>query len=177
MKIILIGYMGSGKTYIGNLLSKIINYKFYDLDILISNIYNISLNNIFKLYGEKKFRIIENKVLKDFLFKKYNKSLILSVGGGTPCFFKNMYIMNKYSNTFYLKCKNNILYKRLLLDNKNRPILKNKIKKKKKLLNFIKKSIKKREKYYLKSKYKINTKKMIFVQIALHIKKILKINV
>ncbi|WGH27586.1 MAG: shikimate kinase [Candidatus Shikimatogenerans bostrichidophilus] len=167
--------MGSGKSYIGNILSNIINYSFYDLDILISNIYNLSINNIFKFYGEKKFRIIENNILKNFFFKNYNESYILSVGGGTPCFFNNINIINYYSNSFYLKTKNKILFKRLLLDNKNRPILRGK--KKKKLLNFIKKDIKKREKYYLKSKFIINTKNINFNQIAFYIKKKLNINV
>ncbi|WGH27074.1 MAG: shikimate kinase [Candidatus Shikimatogenerans bostrichidophilus] len=158
MKIILIGYMGSGKTSIGKILSNFIKKKFYDLDDIISNIYNININNFFYIYGNFFFRILENKILNYFLIKNYFKSYILSIGGGTPCYFNNMNLMNKLSNTIYLKNNKLSLYKRLLKNLYNRPLIK-------KLsynnfFYFIINHIKKRNIIYKKSKYIIYTKNM-----------------
>lgn len=158
--------MGSGKSYIGYLLSLLTNYKFFDLDNIINNLYNTNINNFFKIYGEKKFRIIENKILKFFLINYKNKSYILSVGGGTPCYYNNINIMNFYANTIYLKINYKILYDRLLKDNKDRPILQNKIN----LLKFIKLHLEKRIKFYNKSKNIININNMNFLETAYYIK-------
>ncbi len=144
------GYMGSGKTTIGKILSKKLNYKFYDLDDLIKENQNNSIENIFNEYGELYFRNIENTILKNF-FNKNIKSYVLSVGGGTPCYYNNIYLMNKFSKTFYLKMDSFFLFKRLLL-NKNRPIIFNL--EKKNLFKFIMNHLLKRtffyEKYYKK---------------------------
>ncbi|MDH3004489.1 MAG: shikimate kinase [Candidatus Shikimatogenerans sp. JK-2022] len=169
MKIILIGSMGSGKTFIGSLLSSLIKYKHYDLDNIIEKLYNMSIMLIYYLFGEKNFRLIEKKILNIFL-KYNNNNFILSVGGGTPCFYNNIKIMNYKGITFYLKTNYKILYKRLYKD-KNRPLLKNY--KKKKLYNLIKKKIKKRNKYYKKAKYIINTNKLNYIEIIEYIKNII----
>ncbi|MDH3004255.1 MAG: shikimate kinase [Candidatus Shikimatogenerans sp. JK-2022] len=168
MKIILVGYMGCGKSYIGHLLSSLIKYTHFDLDNLIEKIYNLTINLIFKKIGENKFRLIEKNILNLFLKNKKYKKYILSVGGGTPCFYNNMEKINKIGITFYLKTHYKILYNRLLKDNQNRPILKNY--KNKKLFNFIKNHINERKKYYLKSKYIINTNNMTFIEVAKYIK-------
>ncbi|WOX79357.1 shikimate kinase [Candidatus Shikimatogenerans bostrichidophilus] len=168
MKIILIGYMGSGKTYIGQLLSLITKYLFYDLDKLISIKYKMSINKIYKIYGDNKLRIFEKINLKKILFNNYLNYYILSVGGGTPCNYNNIKLMNKFIITIYLKTYEIILYKRLLKDNKKRPIIY--YLPKKKLFNFIKKHIKIRKNNYFKSKYIINTNYMNFIDIANYIK-------
>ncbi|WP_185873464.1 shikimate kinase [Blattabacterium cuenoti] len=151
MKITLMGYMGSGKTTIGKILSKKLDYKFYDLDDLIQKNQNNSIENIFKKYGELHFRNIENIVLKKFFFNKY-KPYVLSVGGGTPCFYNNIYLMNKFSKTFYLKMDSFFLFKRLLL-NENRPMIYNF--KKNDLFKFIMNHLFKRTFFYEKSHKKI----------------------
>ncbi|WP_185868662.1 shikimate kinase [Blattabacterium cuenoti] len=121
MKITLIGYMGSGKTCIGKKLSKKININFFDLDSIIESHQKISISNLFKKKGEPFFRKIEHNILKTFLQK--NEKYILSVGGGTPCFYNNIQLLNKYSKTFYLIVNTYTLFKRLLLDKEKRPLI------------------------------------------------------
>ncbi|WGH25618.1 MAG: shikimate kinase [Candidatus Shikimatogenerans bostrichidophilus] len=174
MKIILIGYMGSGKTLIGSILSFLTYYPMYDLDNIINQIYNLKINNIFYKIGEYKFRIIENIILNFFFYLKQKKAFILSVGGGTPCFFSNIKKMNKIAKTIYLKTNNFILFNRLLKDNKNRPIINNSILNKK-LYLFINKNIIFRNYYYKQTKYIIKTKNINFINLAEYIKK--KINI
>ncbi|MDH3004732.1 MAG: shikimate kinase [Candidatus Shikimatogenerans sp. JK-2022] len=174
MKIILIGYMGSGKTYIGKILSSLTNLRFYDLDELIENYYKITINKIFFLYGEKFFRKIERQYLNYFLFKNYFNSYILSVGGGTPCFYDNINLMNFFCKTIYLNTDLYILHNRLLLDNNNRPIINNVVTNN--LFKFIDLHIRKRNLFYNLSKYKIHTKNLHCLEIIDYIKKHLKLN-
>ena len=86
--IILMGYMGSGKTSIGKKISKILNVNFFDLDELIEKKYNKSVKNIFNDFGEIQFRKKEREVLEKILCKK--KLFVLSLGGGTSCYFDNI---------------------------------------------------------------------------------------
>lgn len=175
MKISLIGYMGCGKTTIGKLLSKKLNCKLYDLDKVIINNQNDSIKNIFKKKGENYFRKTENFLLKKILRKK--EKYILSVGGGTPCFYKNITLLNKYSKTFYLKASTNLLVNRLI-KNKNikntqvRPLINNV--KKNELFNFIKHHLLKRSYYYEQSIKKINIEKKSEVEICEEIMTIIK---
>ena len=70
MKIILIGYMGSGKTTIGKKLANHLNQKFYDLDKKIIKYTKKSISELFEIYGEKKFRKLEFNILNIFLKPK-----------------------------------------------------------------------------------------------------------
>ncbi len=153
MKITLIGYMGSGKTTIGKMLSQELNLNFYDLDaLLLEESKNDSILNLFKKKGELFFRKREHSLLKTIL-KQKNK-YILSVGGGTPCFYNNIYFLNKYSNTFYLKTDSYTLFKRLFLEKDTRPLISHLSKNE--LFIFIIKHLSKRSYFYEKSLKKIN---------------------
>ncbi|AFJ90656.1 shikimate kinase [Blattabacterium sp. (Blaberus giganteus)] len=152
MKITLIGYMGSGKTTIGKMLSKKLNLDFYDLDALLVKKKNDSICNIFKKKGELFFRKTEHSMLKKIL-KKKNK-YVLSVGGGTPCFYNNIYLLNKYSNTFYLKTDSYTLFKRLFLEKKTRPLISHLSKNE--LFRFVIKHLYKRIYFYEKSLERVN---------------------
>ena len=101
MKIVLIGYMGSGKSIIGKSLELKINIPFIDLDQYIADKEQLSVINIFKLKGEIYFRKIETFYLQEIINK--NDSVILATGGGTPCFGNNMEILKNKSKTIYLK--------------------------------------------------------------------------
>jgi len=84
--------MGCGKTTIGKKLSKALQLPFIDLDTLIEKNENTSINTIFDTFGENYFREIERKyLLKVFEYE----TGIIATGGGTPCFFNNMELMNK----------------------------------------------------------------------------------
>lgn len=122
LNLVVIGYMGSGKTSVGKLLAQFLGISFYDLDNLIIKSESQSIKELFIKEGEKKFRLIEHDILKHFL-KKEMKSYILSVGGGTPCYHNNIIMMNNYAKTFYLKACPNTLFQRLKSEKNNRPII------------------------------------------------------
>lgn len=144
MRLFLIGYMGVGKTTIGRELAKTLNIEFIDLDHFIQNRYSKEINQIFKDEGESRFREIENKILKEV---SSFENVLISTGGGTPCFFDSMDVMNKRGLTIYMKSSPELLAKRLMISNKDkRPLLKDKTETE--LLQFVRDSLIARELYY-----------------------------
>jgi len=117
MRIFLIGMMGSGKSSIGELLSKSLNLKFVDVDQIIQKEEGQTINGIFKKKGETYFREIENITLK-----KIKDSAIVSCGGGIIKKGNNRKFLKKSGITFYLKAKVETLEKRLIND-KKRPLI------------------------------------------------------
>ena len=105
MNIVLIGYMGSGKSKIGTQLACKLGVKFIDLDQYIEKNENASIDNIFEQLGDIYFRKVESKYLSKCLSE--NKNFVLSVGGGTPCYNNNLDIINSNNNiSIYLKNNN-----------------------------------------------------------------------
>lgn len=123
MKIILLGYMGSGKSTIGKKLAKITSSNYIDLDDYISDKENSTIKNIFKYKGEIYFRKKETTYLHGLL--KSNENFVLSLGGGTPCYGENMDLISKNGKSFYLKASINELYDRLKTRKSERPLIKN----------------------------------------------------
>lgn len=123
MIVILIGYMASGKSSIGVELSKKINFDFIDLDDFIEERENAKINTIFKDKGEIYFRKVEHQLLKEILNTKTN--LVLSLGGGTPCYAGNMSLINNRHNvsSFYLKAKIKTITERLYKEKDSRPLV------------------------------------------------------
>ncbi|RLD47483.1 MAG: shikimate kinase [Bacteroidetes bacterium] len=144
--IFLIGYMGSGKTTLGLKIANQLNRKFIDLDQEIENREGKSITEIFETIGEEGFRKIERKYLLKVLEEKES---IIALGGGTPCFFDNMELINKNNCTVYLKVSAFIIQQRLEKEVENRPILNNMTAPE--MMEFIQQQIGEREKYYLKS--------------------------
>ena len=99
-RIIILGYMGAGKTTIGKALSKATGMPFYDLDWYIENRMRKTIPQIFEERGEEGFRKIEHEMLHEVA---EFENVIFSCGGGTPCFFDNMDYMNRQGKTVYLK--------------------------------------------------------------------------
>lgn len=99
MKIYLIGYMGSGKSTLGKGLAKTLGISWIDLDTEIESRYKVSIPDFFRKYGEKAFREVEHKVLNDIALIP---DIVVSTGGGVPCFNNNMELMNKTGLTIYL---------------------------------------------------------------------------
>ena len=122
MNIVLLGYMGCGKTTVGKIISKITAKKFIDLDAYIESTTNQTITDIFSTRGEIYFRKIESDTLK-MIMEKYD-NIILSLGGGTPCYSNNLTLI-KNSKSFFLKCSINVLSNRLININSSRPVLSN----------------------------------------------------
>lgn len=154
MKIVLVGYMGSGKSTIGKEISKIVGISFYDLDEVIEKKEQKSIKNIFETKGEIYFRKIEHEILNDFL--EGNDDFILALGGGTPCYANNhVFLQNKDISSFYLKMSVEALVSRLKNEKAQRPIIANLSNDE--LDEFVRKHLFDRNYYYLQSKHIIST--------------------
>lgn len=158
--------MGSGKTTLGKQLSLKMNKPFFDLDAEIEKSENRSIIEIFDNYGETYFRDLESKILKEIILK--NKSFILSLGGGTPCFNNNMEIVNISGISIYLKYKADILASRLINAKAGRPLLKNLDETQ--LKEFISDKLIKREPFYSHALYIINKNSISVKDLVFHLK-------
>ena len=153
MVISLVGYMGSGKSHISKLLSSKLHYKLLDLDKEISLRLNKSIPEIFQKDGEIYFRKKEKEILEDILQEKENS--ILSVGGGTPTFYKNMDAINEKSTSFFLRTSVKTLSERILKNKEKRPLLARIPDEE--LPEFIAKHLFERNQFYQKANYIIET--------------------
>ena len=120
--LVLIGMMGSGKSTLGYLIAKKLNLAFIDVDKEIEEIEMMSISKIFKKYGEKHFRIVEEKITSEIL--KKNSFSVVSLGGGAFLNKKIQDLVLKKNISFWLKWKNASIIKRLKNYSK-RPVLKN----------------------------------------------------
>jgi len=123
MNIVLFGYMASGKTLIGKVLAKKLGYKFIDLDDYIVEKERMIINDIFKSKTEIYFRKAESFYLSEVIIN--NDKLVLSLGGGTPCYGNNMNLLlnSKNTKTIYLKATIKTLVKRLTNEKSKRPLI------------------------------------------------------
>jgi shikimate kinase len=147
-RVILIGYMGSGKTTVGKALSKETGMMFYDLDWYIESRMRKSVSQIFAEKGEEGFRKIEYNMLHEVA---EFEDVIISCGGGTPCFFDNMDYLNQQGDVVYLKASPETLYKHLLMAKIERPLLKGKSADE--LIAYITEHLKQREPFYEKARH------------------------
>ncbi|SRX55561.1 shikimate kinase [Aequorivita sp. CIP111184] len=147
MKIVLIGYMGSGKSSVGKKLAAVLGFTFKDLDSIIENQESCSITEIFSKKGEIYFRKIENEILKTTLSVPGN--LILATGGGTPCYADSMSFMTETKDvvTLYLKTPLDVLSTRLFNEKLKRPLLVH-LKREEELNDFIRKHLFERAFYY-----------------------------
>jgi shikimate kinase len=156
MIVVLMGYMGSGKSTIGKELATVLNYSFLDLDDYISDKENASISELFKAKGEIYFRKKESQYLSELVNSSQN--LVLALGGGTPCYGKNSELLlnNLNVKTFYLKLSIPLLAKRLFKEREKRPLISH-LKSEEDLLEFIGKHLFERVQYYHKAEGTINT--------------------
>ena len=150
-RIILIGYMGSGKTTVGKALSKETGMMFYDLDWYIESRMRKSVSQIFAEKGEDGFRKIEYNMLHEVA---EFEDVIISCGGGTPCFFDNMDYLNRQGEVVYLKATPETLYKHLMMGKVERPLLKGKSSEE--LIAYITEHLKERAPFYEKARYTLD---------------------
>ena len=151
VRIIIVGYMGSGKTTVGKALSKELGIPFYDLDWYIESRMRKTVPQIFAERGEEGFRKIEHNMLHEVA---EFEDVIISCGGGTPCFFDNMDYMNGQGETVYLQASPEVLYDHLKMGKTERPLLKNKTPEE--MRKFIAEQLKLRDPFYSKAKHTLN---------------------
>ncbi len=121
MNIYLIGYMCSGKSTVGRLLSQRLGMRFCDIDDEIERCCNAAVSQIFAKRGEVEFRQLERKMLIDLCDMD---DVVVAAGGGTPCFFDNMRLMRSSGKVVYLRLSDALLAERILAtDVGSRPLL------------------------------------------------------
>ncbi len=147
--------MGSGKTTVGHALSQELGLPFYDLDWYIETRMHCTVKQIFDEKGEEGFRKIEHSMLHEVA---EFENVIISCGGGTPCFFDNIDYINSQGETVYLKCSTDVLYKHLKMGKTVRPLLLNKTLDEVKA--FIGTQLKEREPFYTKAKHIVDVSLM-----------------
>jgi len=153
MKIVLIGYMASGKSSVGKILAERLKINFIDLDTYIEAKENCSITDIFTKKGEIYFRLKETEYLTELL--NSTDDFVLSVGGGTPCYANNIQLIIEKSQSFYLRASLKSLYNRLKRQRKKRPLIANL--KLEDLKEFIAKHLFERIPYYEQAEFVINT--------------------
>ena len=121
--LVIIGHMGSGKSTIGLYLAKKLSYSFIDTDELIVKKIKMSISEYFKNFGERQFRLIEEKTILDLLDK--NNKNIIAFGGGAFQSFRVRQSVKKNALSIWLKCDLKILAFRCS-SKKNRPLLQDK---------------------------------------------------
>jgi shikimate kinase len=165
MKILLLGYMGSGKSVVAKHLSKVLQYPFIDLDTAVSKDQNLSLKQLFKTKGEIYFREKEALVLHRLL--KGSDSVVLALGGGTPCYGDLMQKLTQQEGvvTIYLDAKIETLTNRLFSQMHTRPLISH-ISDKEVLTDFVRKHLFERNFYYHQAHYKISVDQKSVEEIA-----------
>jgi shikimate kinase len=148
MRIFLVGFMGSGKTTIGKQLACRLGYQFIDQDEMIEKRFSKTINEVFVTFGEAKFREAERDAL---LQLTEMDNVVISTGGGAPCFNGNMDLMNCYGVTIYLKANPGILMHRLKDTSAHRPLIKDKSEAE--LMQYITEKLTEREPFYTQAKH------------------------
>ncbi len=150
MRIYLIGYMGCGKSTLGRRLSKHLGLQFIDMDHYIEERNCKTIPQIFAEEGEAEFRKKERKALEELT---EFTDIVIATGGGAPCFFDNIDLMNRTGETIYLNINPKILADRLMKSKTDRPLIKGKSRDE--LVAFIDETLKKRNEFYLQAKHQI----------------------
>jgi shikimate kinase len=147
--------MGAGKTTLGKAFARAMGLTFVDLDWYIEERFHKTVSQIFTERGEEGFRELEKRMLheaSDF------ENVVISVGGGTPCFFDNMEYMNQVGETVFLDVDNKVLFRRLKIAKQKRPLLDGKSDEE--LMQFIQEALQNRLPFYTRAKHTFNGEKL-----------------
>ena len=147
-RIFLTGYMGAGKTTLGKAFAHRMKLEFIDLDWYIEERFHRNISKQFADRGEDGFRQLERNMLHEVC---EFENVVISVGGGTPCFFDNMEYMNSQGTTVFLDVNTDVLFRRLRASTQQRPILQGKTDEE--LREFISKALTNRLPHYQKARY------------------------
>jgi shikimate kinase len=135
--------MASGKSTISVKLARAIGFSRFDLDELFEERYKITVADFFAKYGQEAFRQLESQLLKE---TAQYENAVISCGGGTPCFYDNMYWMNQHGITVYLRLPAEAIINRLQNSRKKRPLIASKTAEE--LAVFVREQIRRRNIYY-----------------------------
>ena len=121
MRIFLIGFMGSGKTHWGRLLSEKLGMRFFDLDEEVAEHASKSIPEIFATEGEEQFRLMEKDTLH--IIAESHSQFVMACGGGSPCYFNNIDYMNQVGTTVWINSPLDTLFDRLIKEKDKRPLI------------------------------------------------------
>lgn len=151
MRVFLIGYMGVGKTTVAKRLANAMGMDVVDLDGFIEGQENRTIHEIFEQEGESGFRGVERKWLKEM---EELDEVIISTGGGAPCFYDNMKVMNDLGITVYLKMDPRSIVYRLMNAKEDRPLVRGKSEKE--MLKFVYQNLEERREFYEQCQIEVN---------------------
>lgn len=151
IRIFLTGYMGAGKTTLGKAFARKLNLPFVDLDWYMEERFHKTVSELFAERGEAGFRELEKNMLHEV---GAFENVVISTGGGAPCFFDNMDFMNRNGKTVFLNVHPDVLFRRLRMAKQQRPILQNK--QDDELKEFIVSALEKRAPFYRQAQYVFN---------------------
>ena len=154
-RIFLIGYMGAGKTTLGKAFARAMGLTFIDLDWYIEERFHKTIRELFTERGEDAFRDLERRMLHE---AGEFEDVVISVGGGTPCFFDNVDYMNSVGETVFLDVDIRVLFRRLKIAKQQRPLLDGKSDEE--LMLFIQEALQKRLPFYTQAKHTFNGEKL-----------------
>lgn len=158
MIIFLIGFMGCGKSYIGRHVAELLQMDYVDMDKEIEKNQNKSINLIFDEIGEVGFRKLERAYIENL---KPFKSLIVSTGGGAPCFENNMELINQKGTSIYLNRSKEIAFAQLLKGKEKRPLIKGMTNEE--LNNFYDKKLSERILFYQQANFLVGNKDFVAI--------------
>ena len=155
IRIFLIGYMGAGKTTLGKAFARAMGLTFIDLDWYIEERFHKTIRELFTERGEDAFRDLERRMLHEV---GEFEDVVISVGGGTPCFFDNVDYMNSVGETVFLDVDIRVLFRRLKIAKHQRPLLDGKSDEE--LMQFIQEALQNRLPFYTRAKHTFNGEKL-----------------
>ena len=151
IRIFLTGYMGAGKTTLGKAFARKLNLPFVDLDWYMEERFHKTVGELFVERGEAGFRELEKNMLHEV---GAFEDVVISTGGGAPCFFDNMDFMNRNGKTVFLNVHPDVLFRRLRVAKQQRLILQGK--QDDELKEFIIRALEKRTPFYSQAQYVFN---------------------
>ena len=151
IRVFLLGYMGAGKTTLGKAFARAMGLTFVDLDWYIEERFHKTVRQLFTELGESGFRNLEKRMLHEV---GEFEDVVISTGGGTPCFFDNMEYMNEAGDTVFLDADIKVLFRRLKIAKQQRPLLAEKTDEE--LMEFIQTALQERMPHYSKAKFTFN---------------------
>jgi len=151
MIIFLVGFMGSGKSTVGQRLAGRLGYSFVDMDARLEGEQGMTINEIFEKLGEKAFRDMENNLLKEMVSLQ---DTVISTGGGLPCTGNNMDLINRKGVSIYLRMDPAALLNRLSRGKSRRPLIRHLSRQE--LETFIYEKLREREPVYLRAHHTFN---------------------